>query len=262
MADALRAWQTMEAVAIGRVGLPPAERPPGAGPELPRGLLSEGRLTEQETKRLVTSYGIPVTRETLARTADEAASAASAIGYPVVLKGASLAVVHKSDLGLVRLNLRDENGLRAAFAEVSAALEAAAPGAAEGVLVQEMAHGEVELILGCTHDADFGPMVMVGFGGTLVEVLKDVQLAPAPLSAQAAEAMLRNLTFWPVLAGVRGRPAADVAAVVDALVRLSWLAFDRGARLAELDINPLIVRAAGQGVVAVDGRATLREIAP
>jgi acyl-CoA synthetase (NDP forming) len=115
------------------------------------------------------------------------------------------------------------------------------------------------LILGTQYDADFGPMVLVGFGGILVEVLKDVRLAPAPVSHARAHAMLRELAFWPVLQGVRGRPALDVEAAADALVRLSWLAADLGPRLVELDINPLIVRAANGGAVAADARATLRE---
>jgi acetyl-CoA synthetase (ADP-forming) len=129
----------------------------------------------------------------------------------------------------------------------------------EGCLVQEMAQGGVaELILGARHDPEYGPMVLAGLGGVLVEVLRDVQSAPAPLSAADAEAMLRRLRLWPVLAGVRGRPVADIAAAADALVRLSWLAADLGPRLAELDINPLILRAQGRGAIAVDGRAMLR----
>ncbi|HWX49376.1 MAG TPA: acetate--CoA ligase family protein [Roseomonas sp.] len=260
--DVLQVLRAMEAEAAGRDRgtAPPAARPAGAGP-LPEGLpkgLSAGPLTEPEAKRLMAAYGIPVTRERLVTTAGEAVAAAEAIGFPVVLKGVSRAVVHKSDLGLVHLRLQDAEAVREAFADLQARLDRAAPGGAEGVLVQEMAQGgEAELILGTTCDPDFGPMVLVGFGGVLVEVLKDVQLAPAPLSAQDAEAMLRRLALWPVLAGVRGRPAADVPAAVDALVRLSWLAHDLGARLAELDINPLILRAAGQGALAVDGRATL-----
>ncbi len=200
-----------------------------------------------------------MTRERLARSAEAAVAAAEAIGWPVALKGVSRAVVHKSDLGLVRLNLADAAALRAAFGGIAEALDRAAPGSMEGVLVQEMARGGVaELILGARHDPGFGPMVMVGLGGVLVEVLRDVQLAPAPLAPEDAAAMLRRLRLWPVLAGVRGQPPADVAAAAEALVRLSWLAADLGPRLAELDLNPLILRAAGRGAVAVDGRAMLR----
>jgi acetyl-CoA synthetase (ADP-forming) len=144
--------------------------------------------------------------------------------------------------------------LRAAFADVLARL---GPDA-EGCVVQEMARGEAELFLGATHDPQFGPMVLVGAGGVLVELLQDVRMAPAPVSADQARAMIEALRVAPVLAGLRGRPA-DVTAAADALSRLSFLAADLGPRLVELDINPLILRAAGQGVIAVDGRATLED---
>jgi acetyl-CoA synthetase (ADP-forming) len=194
-----------------------------------------------------------VTRERFARTEAEAVAAAEAIGFPVVLKGVSRAVVHKSDLGLVKLDLRDAAALRAACAAIQAV-----PVPLEGVLVQEMARGEAELILGARHEPGLGPFVLVGTGGVLVEVLRDVQLAPAPLRPADARAMLRRLALWPLLEGVRGRPALDVEAAVKALVRLSWLAADLGPRLAELDLNPLLLRAAGEGAIAVDARATLR----
>ena len=152
--------------------------------------------------------------------------------------------------------------MRAAFFDVAARLDAAAPGAGEGVLVQEMARGEAELILGARHEPGLGPMVLVGAGGVLAELLADTALAPAPLRPEDAAAMLRGLRIWPVLDGARGRPALDAAAAVDALVRLSWLAADLGERLVELDLNPLLLRAAGGGAVAVDARATLLPEAP
>ncbi|GGG21324.1 acyl-CoA synthetase [Caldovatus sediminis] len=260
-ADALAVLRALEAEAEGRAraGLPPPARPAGAGPLPAPAGLPGGMLTEAEAKRLLAAYGIPTTRERLAADADAAVRAAEAIGYPVALKGVSRAVVHKSDLGLVRLGLADAAAVRAAFAGVAAALERAAPGTMEGCLVQEMARGGIaELILGARHDPDFGPMVMVGLGGVLVELLRDVQLAPAPLSPADAEAMLRRLRLWPVLAGARGRPPADAAAAAEALVRLSWLAADLGPRLAELDVNPLVLRAGGEGGIAVDARAVLR----
>jgi acetyl-CoA synthetase (ADP-forming) len=259
-ADALAVLRALEEEAAGRAraNLPPPVRPAGAGPAMPAGL-PEGMLTEVEAKRLIAAYGIPTTRERSAPDAETAVRAAAAIGYPVALKGVSRAVVHKSDFGLVRLGLAGAQVVRAAFADIAAALDRAAPGTMEGCLVQEMAQGGVvEVILGARHDPEYGPMVLAGLGGVLVEVLRDVQSAPAPLSAADAEAMLRRLRLWPVLAGVRGRPVADIAAAADALVRLSWLAADLGPRLAELDINPLILRAQGRGAIAVDGRAMLR----
>lgn len=257
VAQALAVLRALEAEAEGRDrhALPPPQRPPGASPlegPLPEGR-SAGALTEAETKRLVAAYGLPVTRETEVASEAEAVAAAEAIGFPVVLKGVSRAVVHKSDLGLVRLGLGDAAALREAFAALQAA-----PVTLEGVLVQEMARGEAELILGARHEPGLGPLVLVGTGGVLVEVLRDVQLAPAPLRPEDAMAMLRRLGLWPVLAGVRGRPPLDVAAAAEALVRLSWLAADLGPRLVELDLNPLLLRAEGQGCIAVDARATLQ----
>ncbi|MBB5690199.1 acetate--CoA ligase family protein [Roseomonas alkaliterrae] len=258
MADALAVARALDAEAAGRARAQAAmpARPEGAGPPP---ALSAGPLTEGEAKRLLAAYGIPVTREATVADADAAAAAARAIGYPVVLKGVSRAVVHKSDLGLVRLGLAEEEALRMAFAEVTQALDRAAPGAGEGCVVQEMARGEAELFLGAMHDAQFGPMVMVGAGGVLVEFLQDVRMAPAPLAAGDARALIEGLRMAPLLRGLRGRPAADLAAAADALVRLSWLAADLGPRIAELDVNPLILRAEGQGAIAVDARATIAE---
>jgi acetyl-CoA synthetase (ADP-forming) len=249
VSDALAVMRALDGAAAGRAAPPAAQRPDGM---VPAPALPVGALTEGEAKRLVAACGIPVTREAPARSVDEAVAAAEAIGYPVVLKGVSRAVVHKSDAGLVRLDLRDAAALRAAFAEVAARLRPDA----EGCVVQEMARGEAELFLGATHDAQFGPMVLAGAGGVLVEVLQDLRMAPAPVSAAQARAMIEALRIAPVLAGLRGRPA-DVAAAAEALARLSWLAVDFGPRLVTLDINPLILRAAGQGAIAVDARATL-----
>jgi acetyl-CoA synthetase (ADP-forming) len=256
MSDALAVARALDAAAAGRSARIAPVRPEGASPPpaLPRGSLTEG-----EAKRLLAAHGIPVTREASAATADEAVAAARRIGFPVVLKGVSRAVAHKSDLGLVRLNLRDEAALRAAFADVTAALDSAAPDASEGCVVQEMARGEAELFLGATQDPQFGPMVLAGAGGVLVEFLQDVAMAPAPLSLADARAMIEGLRVAPLLHGLRGRPPADIDAAADALMRLSWLAADLGPRLAELDVNPLILRAAGQGAIAVDARATLTE---
>jgi acetyl-CoA synthetase (ADP-forming) len=117
--------------------------------------------------------------------------------------------------------------------------------------------GGAELILGARHEPGIGAMVLVGAGGTLAELLADTALAPAPLRSEDAIAMLRGLRLWPVLDGARGRPVLDAAAAAEALVRLSWLAADLGERLVELDLNPLLLRAAGECAVAVDARATL-----
>ncbi|WP_431268269.1 acetate--CoA ligase family protein [Dankookia sp. P2] len=252
VAQALAVLRALEAEAAGRdrAALPPPARP--AGLTLAEGLPA-GALLEAEAKRLAAGYGIPVTREAFAATAAEAVAAAEAIGFPVVLKGVSRAVVHKSDLGLVKLGLRDAEAVRAAQAALLAG-----PVPLDGVLVQEMARGEAELILGARFEPGLGPFVLAGLGGVLVEVLRDVQLAPAPLRPEDALMMLQRLALWPVLEGVRGRPALDVAAAVDALVRLSWLAAELGEGLVEMDLNPILLRAVGEGCIAVDARAVLR----
>jgi len=230
------------------------QRPAGAGP-LPA--VPAGFLTEPEAKRLFAAYGIKVTREQSVGSAREAAAAAQAIGFPVVAKGVSRHVVHKSDLGLVQLGLADANAVTRAFDDIAAALKQAGDNDAPQVAVQEMVRGDAELIVGSRHDATFGVQVLVGFGGVMVEVMRDIQLASAPVSPDQARAMLRRLSLWPILAGVRGRPPLDVDAVADTVSRLSWLAHDLGPRLTDLEINPLIVRTAGKGAVAVDARGTI-----
>ena len=257
--DALRVLDALfrEKAMAADLAMPSAIRPVGAGP-LPA-VLATGFLSEPDTKALLTCYGIPATREVVVNTLGEALGAAASIGYPVVLKGVSRHVVHKSDAGLVALDLVDDAALRKAFAEIQAALAIAAPGEAFAAVVQEMVRGEAELLVGARYDPDFGPLIVVGFGGVLVEVHGDVQTACAPIDAAAADALLRRLRMWPVLAGVRNRPALDVAAAADALSRLSWLAADLGPRLQDIEINPLIVRRATLGVVAADGRGTLEE---
>jgi len=214
-----------------------------------------GYLTEPETKALLAEYGIRVTRERIARTAAEAEAAAAAIGYPVVLKGVSERIVHKSDAGLVKLGLADAVAVARAFAEVTATLQHLDP--AGSIVIAEMVQGELELILGAKRDPQFGPVVMAGAGGVLVELIGDVEIALAPIAPEAAEALLRRLRVAPLLAGFRGRPPLDVAAAAAALSRLSALACDLGERLRELDVNPLIVGRQGEGVVAVDARAVI-----
>jgi acetyl-CoA synthetase (ADP-forming) len=235
-------------------------------PERPRGLpaapdlagLAPGRLTEPEAKRLQAQYSVPVTRESVARDGAAAAAAARTIGFPVVLKAVARDLVHKSDIGAVRLRLGDEAAVKAAWDDITAAVRSAAPGTTlDGCVVQEMVRGEAELIVGARRDPQFGPLVLVGFGGVMVEVLEDVQLALAPVSKDEALAMLRRLKLWPVLAGARGRAKLDVDAVADVLVRLSWLATDLGEGFGDLEANPLMVREAGKGVTAADARGTL-----
>jgi len=175
-----------------------------------------------------------------------------------VLKVVSADIVHKSDVGGVVLNLTDAAGIEAAAHRMAETIGQRQPGARiEGYLVQEMAASGIELIVGVNHDPQFGPIVMVGAGGVLVELIEDVALAPAPVSTETARAMLQRLKVSKLLGGIRGKGPADIAAVADVLVRVSWLAHDLQGSLRELDINPLIVRGAGEGAVAVDGRALI-----
>jgi acetyl-CoA synthetase (ADP-forming) len=242
-----------------RRATPPS--PPARPAGLPDGgalALPEGALTEGEVKRLLAGHGVPVAPEAIAATAKAAGEAATALGFPVALKAVSRRIVHKSDVGAVRLGLASAAAVTAAAREMVDTLRAA--GLAEGLdgfSVQPMIRGEAEVIVGARRDPHFGPVVMVGLGGIAVEILGDVALAPAPVSAERARALIAGLRGAPLLSGARGRPPLDVAAVADAVVRVSWLAADLGARLGDLEVTPLIVRRAGDGAIAVDGRATL-----
>jgi acyl-CoA synthetase (NDP forming) len=206
---------------------------------------------------LVAAYGIPVPRTAVCATLENAIAAAAALGFPLVLKGLVAGVTHKTDLGLVKTGLHDVAAVDAAWRDVAAAVSAHDLGDSfEGVLLQEQVAPGLELIASIRHDPQFGPFVLVGAGGTLVELLRDVASAPAPLSNTDARRLLRSLRCAPLLDGWRGAAPCDVAAVVDAVVRLSWLAVDLGPRLIDLEINPLIAGKVGAGVRAVDLRAT------
>jgi acyl-CoA synthetase (NDP forming) len=209
-------------------------------------------LTEHESKQLLTRYGIPVTRDLLARTADEAVAAAHEIGLPVVLKAVSAAITHKSDLGLVKVGLRSEDDIRANFATF-AGVVAGVPGAQfDGVLVCEQVSGGTELVVGIATDEVFGPVVMVGIGGVAVEVYKDVTFRVLPFGRGEAHRMLGELTGSALLTGPRGAPAADLEAVVDVIMKVQQIAAD--GILTELDVNPLLV--SEKGAVALDALAT------
>jgi acetyl-CoA synthetase (ADP-forming) len=220
--------------------------------------LPGGALTEMEVKRLLAGVGVPVNRGELARSASEAVSAAERLGYPVALKTAHRGLVHKSDVGGVRLNLRDGQAVSRAFAEIARDVEAASEGGTlSGCLVQEMVDGGLELIIGVRREAGIGPVVLVGAGGVLTELLRDTAVAVAPVNRARALALLRRLRVWPLLEGMHGRYRLDVEAVADIVTRIGALAVALGGRLVDLEVNPLIVRPARQGAVAVDGRATL-----
>ena len=210
-------------------------------------------LTEYQAKQVLADYGIPVTREALATTAEQAVDLAGQIGYPVVMKIVSPMIPHKTEAGGVKVGVRDAQAVRDAFAEIVANAGRHSPGAPiDGVLVQAMVSGGTEVILGVTQDPLFGPAILFGLGGIFAEVMKDVCFRIAPITRSEAMAMIRSIKAFPILDGARGRPKADLEALADALVRLAALAVDLQDSIAEIDINPLIVLPAGQGVVAVD----------
>lgn len=208
---------------------------------------------EYQAKQALAAAGIPVLPEAIAATADDAVAAAGRYGYPVVLKIVSQDIPHKTEVGGVALNLADEAAVRAAHAQILSSAAAKAPQARiDGVLVAPMARGGTELIMGVSRDPVFGPVVMVGFGGIYAEVLQDVAVQAAPVTETEAEAMIRGLKLFALLDGARGQPKADVAAAAHTVARLSEFAVRHRADVAEIDMNPVLVRPHGQGVVVLD----------
>ena len=217
------------------------------------GKLPAGILGAEAAFRLFEEFKIPVVPTVLTRSADEAAAAADKMGYPVVLKIESAQITHKSDVGGVALKLTSAAEVRDAFSRIMNQVAAKVPQAKlDGVVVQRMAAEGVEMILGIKRDPLFGPVVLCGLGGVLVEVLQDVAIGIPPLSRQQAKDMIQRLRGAAILGGVRGKPPADVDALCDAIVGLANLAVSLGDQLNGVDINPLIVLAKGQGVIAVD----------
>lgn len=226
-----------------------------------RASLAVGRksLTEHEGKELLARYGIPVTKEELATSPEQAATIAGQIGYPVVLKVDSPDILHKTEVGAIRLNLCAAGEVRAAFSEIMASSRQFAPGAEiRGVMVQEMAGSGREVIVGISVDPDFGPTVVFGLGGVLVEVLRDVAMRVVPVSRFDAEAMIKEIKGNRLLKPFRGMGEADTEAIVDAIMKLSRLAEDLGDMISEVDINPLVVFEKGDGAKAVDALVTLK----
>lgn len=220
-------------------------------------LLRPGPLNEAESKRLFASFGIPSTREIVAATPPEAEDAAEALGGNVVVKILSRDVLHKSDVGSVAVNVAPADVARvcAAMAQRFTAETRQQP---EGFLVQELVTGSIEMILGLHHDAQLGPMILLGMGGITAELYRDTALRLAPLSRRHAEEMISELKSAPLLHGFRGRPCADIAALADAIVAFSQMVMAIGDRLIEAEINPLFVLPRGRGVVAGDGVAVFR----
>ncbi len=215
-----------------------------------------GLVHEVAAKEILASFGIPVVEEYLVQTAEEAAKVASSLGQ-VAMKVVSPAIPHKSDLGLVALGVEGKSSARRAFSQLMGRARATRPDAdIDGVVVQRMVtDGVVEAIVGITRQAPFGPTIVAGLGGLFVEVLEDVSFGVPPFPRHHARSMIERLRGAALLKGARGRPPADVAALVDTIMNLQRMVIDIGDRIESLDVNPLIVRPEGHGVVAVDALA-------
>ncbi len=217
-------------------------------------------LTERETKAVLSAYGLPVNREILVQGAADAVAAARECGFPVALKAESPDIAHKTEAGVIRLHVADAASVERAFDEIM--LNVAAlhpPPRLNGVLVQPMATAGLELVVGARVDPLFGPLVLVGFGGVLVELLKDTVIDLAPVTQTEAHVMLMRLKAAALFEGFRGAPAVDLDGLAEIVCRVSELAADHADRLTELDVNPLICTA--DGIVAVDALLVRREAA-
>ncbi len=206
-------------------------------------------LSEYESKRVVASAGVSVTRERLAASKAEATKMAEEIGFPVVLKGCSSTATHKTEMGLVKLNLSSVDEVELAYDEITGA-----DLSLDGVLVQEMIKGAREFVIGLTRDPQFGPCVMFGLGGIFTEVLNDVSFRVAPISEFDAMEMIEEIKSRKLLDEFRGSPAVDKKALVKALIGIGRLGCEYD-QIAEIDINPLII--SGDQPVAVDALVVL-----
>jgi acyl-CoA synthetase (NDP forming) len=235
-----------------------APRTPSPSFRKARDLMRPGQqLSEHAAKQLLRAYGIRVPREQLVTSAAAAVRAAAQVGYPVVMKASGARIAHKSELGLVRIGLTSASQVRDAYRELTdiARYEGVS---LDGVLVCQMVQQGVEMVVGVTHDALFGPTVTAGLGGVLVEVLRDTAVRVPPFGEEQAQDMLAELRGRALLDGVRGRPPADRDALVEVVLRVQRMAMELGEHIAELDINPLLVLPRGQGAVALDALVVCR----
>jgi acetyl-CoA synthetase (ADP-forming) len=219
--------------------------------------VKEGRknLLETEAKAVCRDYGIPVTKSELATNEQEAARLAEKIGFPVVLKILSPDIIHKSDVGGVMVNLKDEKEVRNAYQQIMKNVKNHnAKAKILGILVQEMAPSSTEVIVGAIKDPQFGPALMFGLGGVFVEVLRDVTFRIAPVAADEAREMIGEVKAYPLLKGYRGSPPADIDAIVKIILATSKLVMEH-QEVKELDLNPIMVYE--KGAKTVDARIIL-----
>ena len=208
-------------------------------------------LSEFESTRLLAGFGIPTAKGILAQNLEEVKKAAESIGYPVVLKACSPEVSHKTESGLVAVDLRNEADLEHAFQKISGS----SPAKGGGFLVQEMIKGERELVMGMIRDPQFGPCVMFGLGGIFTEILGDVTFRPAPLSEADAAEMMREIKGNKILDAVRGMPAVDADSLIQCLMAVGRIGMER-EEIQAIDVNPLIIQ--GSKPVAVDALVVLK----
>jgi acetate---CoA ligase (ADP-forming) len=235
--------------------LAPARPARGGGGAIRATLSGRARPTihEHDAKRLLAAVGTPVVREQLVTSLNGARDAAKTVGYPVALKVVSDTIPHRSDVGLVTVGLRDESELRVAWERLARTVDdLGRRNDVAGFLIQEMAHGILEVFAGVSRDPDFGLVLAFGAGGVLIETLDDVALRPLPLRAGDAETMIAETRVATLLGGFRGRPPGDVAALARALEAIGDFAWAERESLAELDVNPIMVRERGAGCVVVD----------
>ena len=213
----------------------------------------EGRntLSEFESKQVLAAHGIPVTKEILVNDLKGLMDAARKIGYPLVLKGCSSDIAHKTEKGLIRVDIRNEGEAKSAFEEIVANM-----GTDAGVLVQEMVKGQRELVVGLTRDPQFGPCVMFGLGGIFTEILKDISFRVAPLEKRDALDMMQEIRGHKILEAVRGMEAADLDTLSDILIKVGRIGLENET-VKEIDINPVII--SGNKPVAVDALVVLEE---
>ncbi len=222
----------------------------------------EGRdsLTEIEAKEVFNCYGLPVTHTVLAKTEDEAVATAREIGFPVVMKIVSPDILHKSDAGGVRVNIKDEAAVREAYRTIlKNAKEYKASADIHGIAIQEMAPWGTEVILGSVNDPTFGPTIMFGLGGIFVEVLKDVTFRVAPVTSSQALRMLGEIRGAPIIGGVRGEAPRDREALADVICQYSTMILDLSDEISESDANPVLVYEMGKGLKVVDARIILKK---
>lgn len=216
--------------------------------------LSKGRktLSEFEAKQVLAAYDIPITKETLIKDKNNLDKAIGKIGFPLVMKGCSADITHKTEKGLIHVDIRTATEAKKAFREILAGME----GFEGGVLIQEMIKGRRELVMGLTRDPQFGPCVMFGLGGIFTEILRDISFRRAPLEVRDAHEMMKEIRGHKILDAIRGMEAADKKRLTDMLINIGRIGLDF-PEVSEIDLNPVII--SGSNPVVVDALVILKQ---